>query len=211
MDRDKETLGTWNKLATLYEEKFMHLNLYDETYDYFCTTLQNNNPRILEIGCGPGNITKYLLSKRPDFAIDGIDFAANMIELAKKNNPEANFTVMDTRQIDTITTRFDAVISGFCLPYLSQPEASKLIFDCKNILTEEGILYLSFVAGDPKESGYQLSSTGDSVYFHYHSLTQLEMELSASHFEPLKLFHINYQRSEEKAEVHTILIAKKNA
>ena len=46
--------------------------------------LYNPNSKIWEIGCGPGNITKYILSKLPDLNIFGIDIAPNRIELAKK-------------------------------------------------------------------------------------------------------------------------------
>jgi tRNA G46 methylase TrmB len=67
MDIYKETAATWNKIALLYQGRFMQLDIYNETYDFFCNSISKNAPAILEIGCGPGNITKYLLSKRPDF------------------------------------------------------------------------------------------------------------------------------------------------
>ena len=66
MDRYKETFDTWNRIAVLYQDKFMDLDLYNETYDYICDSISKVNPKILEIGCGPGNIAKYLLAKRPD-------------------------------------------------------------------------------------------------------------------------------------------------
>ena len=85
--------------------------------DLICNAVIKNKATILEIGCGPGNITKYLLSKRPDFNIFGIDIAPNMIELSKINNPKANFAVMDSRNISTIETKYDAMVCGFCLLY----------------------------------------------------------------------------------------------
>ena len=129
MNRYKETFETWNKVALLYQDKFMDLDLYNETYDFVCNSIIKNKAKILEIGCGPGNITKYLLAKRPDFDIYGIDIVPNMIELAKRNNPTANFSIMDCRKISTLTTKFDGIICGFCLPYLSQTESAKLVAD----------------------------------------------------------------------------------
>jgi trans-aconitate methyltransferase len=119
MDRYKETFETWNNIASIYEDKFMKLDLYNDTYDYICNSITKQKAKLLEIGCGPGNITKYLLSQRPDFDIFGIDIAPNMIELAKKNNPTAKFAVMDSRQINRLETKYDGIIGGFCLPYLS--------------------------------------------------------------------------------------------
>ena len=97
MDRYKETYETWNKVASLYQDKFMDLDLYNSTYDYICETIPKEKARLLDVGCGPGNITRYLLSKRPDFDIFGIDIAPNMVALAKKNNPSAGFAIMDSR------------------------------------------------------------------------------------------------------------------
>jgi 2-polyprenyl-3-methyl-5-hydroxy-6-metoxy-1,4-benzoquinol methylase len=144
MDRYEETFETWNKVALLYQEKFMDLNLYNDTYYFVCNSIAKDNAKILEIGCGPGNITKYLLSERPDFDIFGIDIAPNMIELANKNNPTASFAIMDSRQIDEIKTKYDGIICGFCLPYLSQTDSQKLVADCYNLLNENGLLYISF-------------------------------------------------------------------
>lgn len=81
------TFTTWNKIAETYEKKFMDLDLYNDSYDLFCANIIKQNPNVLEIGCGPGNITRYLLSKRPDLTIEGLDIAPNMIELAKKIIP----------------------------------------------------------------------------------------------------------------------------
>ena len=83
-NRYKQTFETWNKAAWRYQDKFMDLNLYNDTYDLICNYLNRPNSKILEIGCGPGNITRYILSKRPDLDVFGIDIAPNMIELAKK-------------------------------------------------------------------------------------------------------------------------------
>lgn len=208
MDKYQETFETWNKIANLYEDKFMNLSLYDETYDFFCNALKQEQVNIFEIGCGPGNITKYLLSKNPNLKITGIDIAPRMIELAKVNNPSAHFEVMDTRELSTLNQKFDAIMCGFCLPYLSEEDCSKLINDSEKILLNDGILYLSFVHGKHSESGFISGSTGDRTYFYYHSLEDISNELSINNFDIIKLFEVNYPKGED-IEIHTIIIAKK--
>jgi ubiquinone/menaquinone biosynthesis C-methylase UbiE len=209
MDSYLETFETWNKVAKLYEDKFMNLDLYNDTYDKFCELLLKKNPTILEIGCGPGNITKYLLNKRPDFEIIGIDISPNMIELAKKNCPNAKFEVMDSREIDNIKTKFDAIVCGFCLPYLSEFDAEKIIIDCENLLNKNGILYLSFVEGKKDKSGYKKGSSGDRTYFYYHNLESLTNHLKTNSFENLNLIRKNYNKNDKTEEIHTIIIAEK--
>jgi trans-aconitate methyltransferase len=73
MNKCQETIATWNKVAHLYQSMFMDLDMYDDTYDVICNASLKDKPKLLDIGCGPDNITKYLLSKRPDFEIFGID------------------------------------------------------------------------------------------------------------------------------------------
>jgi len=210
MDKYQVTFETWNKIAQLYENKFMDLDIYNDTYDIFCNSLKKHNASILEIGCGPGNITKYLLTKNPDLNIKGIDISENMVELARKNNPSAKFEIMDTRKIHRINEKFDAIVCGFCIPYLSQSDCLKLITDCKNLLTESGILYLSFVTGNYENSGFITGSGGGRTYFYYHNLDYLEKELNANNFETNELLLKNYKKADGTAEIHTILISKKS-
>lgn len=208
MDKYEETFETWNNIAALYEQKFMGLDLYNDTYDYICNAVSKPHATLLEIGCGPGNIAKYLLSKRPDFDILGIDIAPNMVELAKKNNPTANFAVMDSRQISTLHKKYDAIVCGFALPYLSPTESQQLMLDAYDLLYEGGLLYLSFVAGDPTQSDFKVGS-GGRVFFYFHDLNELKKQLSDAGFDNIITYSVEHKRSEAEMEMHTIVTATK--
>lgn len=209
MDHNQHNFNTWNKVAKIYEDKFMKMDLYHETYDFICQSVKKENAAVLEIGCGPGNITKYLLDKRPDFRIHGIDFAPNMIALAQKNNPAASFSVMDARKIANLATKFDAIIAGFCIPYFSHAACGQFILDCKQLLNDSGIVYISFVEGNITQSGLQTNKNGDSVYFNYHELKTLKALLRANTFKEEHTFKVDFEHYENKNETHTILIASK--
>jgi 2-polyprenyl-3-methyl-5-hydroxy-6-metoxy-1,4-benzoquinol methylase len=200
-----ETAHTWNKLAEQYQEKFMDLDIYNETYRILCNSLPKE-ASILEIGCGPGNITKYLLSERPDLNILGTDVAPNMIQLAKKNNPAAHFDILDCRDISSIKKTFDGIVCGFVLPYLSPADCSQLLANCYSLLNENGILYISFVEGDPAKSGFVTGSSGDRSFFYFHTLTNISTQLQTQHFATPQIFHVAYHRSSSVSEMHTILI-----
>lgn len=204
-DKEKETSETWNNIAKLYQEKFMDLDLYNTTYDYFCAIISNENASVLDIGCGPGNITKYLLSKNPSYKITGIDYAPNMIELAKQNNPKAKFQVLNSKNISSLKQKFDGIICGFCIPYLTPSETQQFISDCSDLLNEKGVLYLSFVEGNSENSEFKTGSNGNRVYFHYYNSDFLESNLSKNNFKILKSFKVDYTSS----EIHTIITAQK--
>ena len=208
MDKYKETYQTWNNIAALYQDKFMDLDIYNDTYDYICNAIKNPKSKLLEIGCGPGNITKYLLTKRPDFEIFGIDIAPNMIELAKQNNPTAKFEVMDSRAISTLEEKFDGIVVGFCLPYLSPKDTTELITKAYNLLNEKGLLYLSFVEGEPEKSEFKVGS-GCRVFFYYHDLENVKTQLSNSKFKESTIFKVPTKISETEFDIQTVVNAKK--
>ena len=209
MDRNKITFQTYNKIAQIYQDKFMDMDLYNDTYDLFCSLITQKEARIFEIACGPGNITRYLAHHRPDFRIEATDIVPNMLELAKVNVPTASFSLMDCREIDQVQPGFDGIICGFGLPYLSQEEAAKLIKDCSFLLNEGGTIYLSVVTGDYSQSGYQTGSNGDQVYFYYHPENDLLEQLKTNHFEIVTVLKIDYPGKGGGVQVHTVFIARK--
>lgn len=209
MDRYQETFETWNKLASLYQSKFMDLDLYNESYDLFCAAIEKVNAKILDLGCGPGNITKHLISKRPDFVLHGVDVAPQMVELAKINNPTATFEVLDARNLHQLKTKFDAIACGFALPYLSERDCNKLFSDCYNTLHPNGLLYLSFVDGDPAKSDFKTANTIGRAYFYYHELTDILKQLKENNFDEFATLNVTYRRSETETEIHCIVMARK--
>lgn len=174
----------FNKYADHYDLKYGSVDLYSESLDQFLGSLKQN-ANLLELACGPGNLTRYLIAKRPDLNILGLDIAKNMIDLARINNPGANFLRMDCRYISRIAKKFDAILAGFLLPYLNADEASKLIRSANSLLNNHGLLYLSTMEAGKTDSGLQESSLTeqDTLYTHYHNLDFLKLNLEKSHFE----------------------------
>lgn len=208
MDHNIETFATWNKIAGLYEKKFMDLDLYNDTYDAFCAAVGNRKANILEIGCGPGNVTRYLLQQEPNWNITATDIAPNMIALAEKNNPSANCLIMDSREIGKLDLKFHGIIGGFVLPYLTAEESRQLIADCKKLLNNKGMLYLSFVDGKPEKSGYKTGSGGDRIYFQYHCLETITKTLIELHFDEPQVYAVAYCKNDRSQEMHTIVLAQ---
>lgn len=210
VDKYRETFKTWNKLAMLYQDKFMALDLYNDTYDKFLSLVKKQQGlNIIDLGCGPGNICKYLLTKNPELQITAIDASSNMIELAQKHNPSAQFLTMDIREILRLKKEYDGIICGFCMPYLSESDSINLIAHCKNLLKKTGVLYLSFVEGEYKQSGYQVSSNDDKMYFYYHPLDLLQETLNENSFKTEHLIHKHYIKADQTEEIHTIIIVSK--
>lgn len=208
MDKNLQAVAIFNKLAALYQDKYMDVNNYGEGLDLFCSLLEKKGSSILEIACGPGNISKYLLNKRPDLTILGTDLSQNMVDLARKNNPEASFEQLDCRKINSLKTMFDAVVCGFCLPYLNEVETQQLIIDIVNLLNKDGILYLSTIEGNYNNSTYKKGSTGDEIFMHYYSEKFLQSLMESLNLSIRYLHRVAIVNDEETNDL--VIIAKKN-
>lgn len=209
MDTNKIAVALFDKLAESYQEKFMNVDLYHDTLDLFCKHLVKPNAEILELACGPGNITKYLLNKRRDFKILGTDLAPKMVELAALNNPEAHFELMDCRKLDEHKKQYDGIMCGFCLPYLAKAAVLKLIADSKSVVREAGLLYLSTMEDDYEKSQFRKGSSGDEIFMHYYPKDFLTEALSANGFKILHSKRQEYPENDGSKTIDLIIIAKK--
>ena len=209
MDKTKIAIDVFNSHARAYQDKFMDTYLYHDTFDMFCNNIAVENAAILDIACGPGNITRYLLGKRPDLRISGIDLAPAMLELASANNPGAEFSLMDCRQINSLNKKYDGIMCGFCLPYLSKDEAKQLIFDAAQILYTGGSLYISTMEDDYIKSGWQVSSSGDKVYMYFHQADYLGDTFIESGFNILAIERKVYPAADGTITTDLIMIAVK--
>lgn len=209
MDPRPNAAGVFNKYASQYQDKFMDVSRYHQSLDLFCQHLTRPNANILEIACGPGNITRYLINKLPHLKILGIDLAPNMIELAKSNNPTANFKVMDARNIGQPDEKYHAIMCGFCLPYLSKEETLALMQNATNLLYPGGLLYLSTMEDDYSRSGIRKGSQGDEIYMYYHEADTLIDALQQNKFEVLHQERLRYTEHDGTETTDLVLIAKK--
>jgi ubiquinone/menaquinone biosynthesis C-methylase UbiE len=211
MDPQKqETFQTWDKLADLYWDKFSPLQIYNHSYDRFLALLEDNkNPKILDLCCGPGNISFYLYSKRKDIDLTAVDVSPNMVSKAKEMVPGLIGIVSDTSNINKIDNKFDGIICGFGLPYLNVPEVEKCISDSHHLLKEGGVLYLSFVEGNPEDSGMVTSSTGDRSLFYFHPLSTISSCLKGSGFSEILQDTVLYPVEGKEDQKHNVLICRK--
>jgi cyclopropane fatty-acyl-phospholipid synthase-like methyltransferase len=210
VDPNQISIDTFNDLAEVYQEKYFHLQEYNATYAIFCQKVLKSNAEILELGCGPGNITKYLLSKRPDFHILATDAAPKMTELAKKNNPAAVVKVLDARQLGSLSQKFDAMVMGFCLPYLMKEDVEGLFEHAYSLLNDGGMIYLSTIEGEYSASALQTSSsTGRSAYTYYYNEDLLKTLYSSDRFEAVYTGRVRLSLPNAPDNTDLIIILRK--
>lgn len=201
----------FDEFAEEYASHFDNVSGYIEHLLHFCNLIKTDNANILELACGPGNVTRFLKDRFPESRIVALDLAPKMIEIAQKALPDVDFRVMDVRAISEIQEKFDAVMCSFCLPFLSKADAAKLIGDCADSLIPGGVLYLSTMEGDENRAGFETTSfSGDSeIYFNYHLQTDLETAFRENGFILEQIKRQNYPEPDGSITIDLILIGIK--
>lgn len=118
----------WEKLAHKYN------NLWVQKYSLGPTRREvkkivlpllekNKELKILDIGCGTGQLIKEISDKYKMVNYLGIDVAENMIDIAKKNNKgnNINFKISSIETFDTVD-RYDIIICTHAFPYFPNKE-----------------------------------------------------------------------------------------
>lgn len=207
---NQKAVDLFNKLADSYQQRFFSVEHYKESLDCFLAQL-DDQATVLDVACGPGNISHFLLKQKPDLKILGIDLAPNMIDLARANNPSARFLVYDATQIDYLDSRFDAVIVGFLFPYLSMEQVELFLFKSYELLNENGIIYLSTMEDLYENSRMKASSTGEEILMHYYEADFLIRLLEQIGFQILSKHTQDFAISETETDTDLIIIARKRS
>jgi malonyl-CoA O-methyltransferase len=100
-------------------------------------------PRVLELGCGTGLLSRHLLAQYPDGNFVFTDLAKTMLEQCRLNlgvqaRQRARFTQMDGNWPDAALGSFDLIATSMALHWLSDPVAS--VARLRSLLAPHGLL-----------------------------------------------------------------------
>lgn len=98
------------------------------------------NPlEIIDIGCGPGNSTSVLKKRFPNAHAVGADFSENMLEAARRDNPDCDFIRLDVGgDLSGFSGKYDVVFSNACIQWVSDHAA--LLPSLFSMLRKGGVL-----------------------------------------------------------------------
>lgn len=159
MEKDNRAVEVFDEFAEVYAEKYGDVSKYANGLRVFLEGIPTEGV-VLELACGPGNVTAHLLSKRPDLNLLATDLSPKMLTLAKNIAPHANFKRLDCRALADVKAMFDAVIMAFGLPYMNRGEVERFADDLALKVKGSGVVYLSWIEDDFSQSGEQTNAAG---------------------------------------------------
>ncbi len=131
---------TYNKIAEDWVKDHNDDDWWQEGTDYFLSLLPKNST-ILDVGCGGGIKTRYIQNK--GYKVSGIDFSEKMIEVAKRENPDLDFAVVDIFDINTLDETFDGIFIQAVLLHIPKNRVMEVLTKMKDKLNNNGLLCLA--------------------------------------------------------------------
>lgn len=111
--------GAWEALPLSAKEEYLyHHEWYAYRRNIATWTLELAPTSILDVGCGPGHLLKYLRSLKYMGSYLGIDLTPTFINFAKKHHEEKNFELGDVRDLRNYKSGFDLVICSHVLDHM---------------------------------------------------------------------------------------------
>ncbi|HRP00463.1 MAG TPA: class I SAM-dependent methyltransferase [Flavobacteriales bacterium] len=208
MDPALRAVRIFGEHAEAYALKYADVGRYKASLDRFLA-LMPKGAHVLELACGPGNVTRYLIDQRPDLRIWATDLAPEMVEVARRSVPEVEHKLMDMREVGRMEPAFHGVVCAFGLPYLDQQTAARFMRDAASILLPGGALYLSTMEDDPSKSGWEGPSEEQCIMMNYHRARDLDAILCAAGLVPEVTERTSYTSSHGAAVTDLMLVYRR--
>lgn len=147
---NNEFLNVWNNS---HKKHFHGEIIYDEWLDKepFKSVINNSNGQFLDLGCGQGNNTLFLIEKNKN--VLSADLSDVALKIVKENITNSKVVQIDmSKKLEFKDNQFDVIISDFSLQYFNEKTTFNIINELKRVLRKDGYLIL------------RLSSTNDVNY-----------------------------------------------
>ena len=145
-ERNARQADAFDTIGERYDEAFPNKEGQEDCVRRLLSLLPPN-ARVLDLGSGTGLPTARQLAGA-GARVTGFEISERMLELARRNVPEAEFRQADIVDLDPVEESYDAIVAFFsllCLPKERIPEALGRV---RASLVPGGLLCLSMVEAD---------------------------------------------------------------
>jgi SAM-dependent methyltransferase len=187
---DRQTAQAWafDRIGERYDEAFPHkdgqLSAVRRLLD-----LLPPRARILDAGCGTGSPTARQFADA-GHSVVGIDISEEMLRLARRDVPEAEFLRRPIEELDASLGEFAAVVAFFSLLMLPRAEIPLALRNIHDLLEPGGHFLLGMVEADLDDTPIQF--LGSPVRVTGYMRDELVALVAEAGFEVTELRHLTY-------------------
>jgi ubiquinone/menaquinone biosynthesis C-methylase UbiE len=177
MQSQKNITDTYDKIAAKYTLKFIS-ELDNKPLDKILLKAfadENKEEKIIDLGCGPGQTTKFL-ADRGCANILGTDISPAMIAAAKELNPQLEFEVADSLNLTYADQLFGAAIAFYSIVNFDYPTVKIAFSQINRVLKPGGQFLFTFHIGDEM--------------FHHTSLLDEKIDIDFYFLDPEKIIKL---------------------
>jgi ubiquinone/menaquinone biosynthesis C-methylase UbiE len=152
MDPTKKAINlkeSYDRVAQHYAQEYyeeLKRKPFDrEILDDFAESVKGRGA-VCEIGCGPGQIARYLKDKGTD--VHGLDLSPEMVNCAHELNGDINFNQGDMLSLGAKDKSLAGIVSFYAIIHLKRDEVTKALKEMQRVLEPGGRLLVSFHGGE---------------------------------------------------------------
>jgi ubiquinone/menaquinone biosynthesis C-methylase UbiE len=140
MDVFQTVEQSYDRMGELYHNSRNNEKFTRELEQF--SELLPESAQVLDAGCGVGIPASQFLVKK-GFNVTGVDISKRMIELAKKNIPEARFYQKNILTLDFPDDSFDGIICVYTLWHIPRSNHPTITQNFHRMIKDNGILVIN--------------------------------------------------------------------
>lgn len=183
--KSKSVLNVFDNMDNEYVEYFGDDWEFIKEISEFASCFDKED-KILDLGCGSGYITNYLVEK--GLNATGIDFSSEMIKIAKKKYPKLNFLLDDFLNIEKHFDEdsIDGLIAIYSLYFIPKEQFEVMLKSLSKVLKNGGLfLFVTQIGTGEDYITTPLMTENDikeELYVNYYMKDELEEILNRNNF-----------------------------
>ena len=157
MMRD-DTKLYYDLTAKVTADAWYGIELLKPSIEEFISLLPEN-PRVLDLGCGPGHEAMRLHTAGAE--VVGVDYSEECIKIARERSPQCRFEVMDFHVLDDSLGQFDGVFACASLIHVAPRNLERVFKNIDLVLKQEGLLVAMILVGNGIDEEKSNLTVGD--------------------------------------------------
>lgn len=145
-----DTQSSYDRLAREYANR-IYAELQHKPFDRkmldWLIEKVNGTGQICDMGCGPGQIARYLRDRGAE--VCGIDLSPAMVETARRLNPDISFQQGNMLSLSDIPDdTFGGIAAFYSIIHMPHAEVVHALQELKRVLRPGGVLLVTFHIGN---------------------------------------------------------------